>query len=140
MIFDKSKFKAETNGNVISYEYEDKDVYVANSGMKKDELKKFEKYNSDYTKEFVTTAKEIAEDAFKKNKSIDKAIISAGYSTQAYGYVEAAAYREVEVPDPSNPGNKIKQPKIRLTVKDPSVVHKSHVKGLVKELKESLSK
>ena len=106
--------------------------------MKKDELKKFEHYNSDYTKEFAGVAKELAQEAFNKNKALNKAVISAGYSTQAYGYVEASVYREVEVPDPSNPGNKIKQPKLRLSVKDPSVVHKSYVKGLVKELKESL--
>lgn len=139
MIFEKSKFKKEVNGDIASYEYEDKDVYVANSGMKKDEIKKVEHYNSQYTKDFASVAKELAEEAFK-NKDTNKAVISAGYSTQAYGYVEANVYREVEVPDPSNPGQKLKQPKIRIVVKDPSVVHKSHVKGLVKELKEALAK
>lgn len=136
--FDKSKFKNEKTGDVIAFEYEDKDIYVNSSEMKKDELKKYEHHNSEYTKAFTTTAKELAEEAFNKDKDLNKAVVTAGYSTSAYGYVEASVYREVETPDPSNPGNKIKQPKIRLTVKDPSVVHKSFVKGLVKDLKESL--
>lgn len=138
--FDKAKFKNEKSGDVIAFEYEDKDIYINSSDMKKDELKKYEHHNSEYTKAFTTTAKELAEDAFKKDKSLNKAVVTAGYSTSAYGYVEASVYREVEMPDPSNPGNKITQPKIRLTVKDPSVVHKSFVKGLVGELKESLAK
>ena len=136
--FDKSKFKNEKTGDVIAFEYEDKDIYVSSSEMKKDELKKFEHHNSEYTKSFVSTAKELAEEAFNKDKSLNKAVVTAGYSTSAYGYVEASVYREVETPDPSNPGNKIRQPKIRLAVKDPSVVHKSFVKGLVGELKERL--
>ena len=44
--FDKSKFKNEKTGDVIAFEYEDKDIYVNSSEMKKDELKKYEHHNS----------------------------------------------------------------------------------------------
>ena len=120
-MFDKKLFETSVLDGVATLTYTDKDVY---------------KNGTEITAKVL---KEVAEGVLKKDKAVNKVIVSTPYSMSARGSVDVTIDREKEFRSPVD-GTISKSPSIQVRVTDPfAKVSKSKIKDLKQELMSGLS-
>lgn len=138
-MFDKKLFETSVLDGVATLTYTDKDVYKNGTEITAKVLKEVADYNSKFATEFTTVAKEVAEGVLKKDKAVNKVIVSTPYSMSARGSVDVTIDREKEFRSPVD-GTISKSPSIQVRVTDPfAKVSKSKIKDLKQELMSGLS-
>ena len=141
-MFEKDKFKVTKTDNVVSVEYEDKDIFRKNFPVPKKQIKELVEYQNSYLEEAANLAAQFAKENFKKDKNVDKLLLEVPYAFKGKGNATYTVHKEKEYRDTLHSDGKVfRKSAMTLNVKDPAAkLTKSKIGELVDDLTATFCK
>lgn len=139
--FDKG-FEASKKDDVVTLAYNDKDVFVDNSPLTKQQMKEFAVYQNQYSKSFLNVSIEEAKKEFKKDNEVKTVQSSAPFGVNQSDKIETMIRRDVTQTIVDFKGEeapkKITTCSVFVKTKQGSDLSKTHIKDVKNQLHKDL--